>query len=203
MYKATYKTQRGSLRSYIGYTGNVDVRRWWHSKKPPAWMKPEEGEAVKFEVLEADIKSKPVALAAEALHAARAIDQAPKLVRGGPWVKPTLAEGWEEEVQAVARMRSYMVMKEFAQTRPCGNLSQHLHGLTFTAASDAAEGEDVCRGAHIRVYRKSSGVSGNKSRKSQLKRGVLKRPSAYHVRVHRGIDARAARRRETANRRSR
>ena len=42
-----------------------------------------------------------------------------------------------------------------------------------------------------------SGCPGNASRKSQLERGVLKRPSGYLVQVHRGTEPKLARQRET------
>ena len=70
----------------------MDVRKHWHSKKPPAWMKPLKT-ALNFEVVEVGLNTKEDALAAEALHSARALAREPDRARGGPWVKPTLPEG--------------------------------------------------------------------------------------------------------------
>ena len=70
----------------------MDVRKHWHSKKPPAWMKPRKT-ALNFEVVEVGLNTKEDALAAEALHSARALAREPDRARGGPWVKPTLPEG--------------------------------------------------------------------------------------------------------------
>ena len=162
-------------------------------------MKSRAGADLEFAILESGIASKELALAAEALRAARAITKSPLLVRGGPWLKPTLAEGWESEVKAVAAMRSYMAMHAYAEANPGGNLYRHLQGLHFLRASEAPQENATARGASV-VRRKASGTPGNQNRKSQLERGVLKRPSAYLTRVHRGIDAKAARKKENAKR---
>jgi len=55
--------------------------------------------------------------------------------------------------------------------------------------------EGILRGACIRVKR--FGTPGNASRKSQVRRRILKKGSDYYHRVHRGPDTVAARRRET------
>ena len=199
VYKVSYVTSAGSARSYIGYTGNVSARRAWHEKQPPAWMKPRKGAVLEFVCLETGIQTKECARAAEALYAARAISQDPLLVRGGPWVKPTLAEGALDEVRAVAAMKSYMSMDAYAQSNPNGNLQKHLQGLEFVPAKEAQPSDSVVRGASV-LKRKASGTPGNRNRKDQLERGVLKRPSAYFTRVHRGKDPAAARANEYAKR---
>ena len=63
VYRASYTTTRGTYREYLGHTRGVDLRKHWHSKKPPAWMKPRQAE-LSFEVLEAGLKTKEDALAA-------------------------------------------------------------------------------------------------------------------------------------------
>ena len=40
VYKARYKTLKGTWREYVGHTRNLCVRRHWHERKPPTWMKP-------------------------------------------------------------------------------------------------------------------------------------------------------------------
>ena len=121
------------------------------------------------------------------------------LVRGGPWLRPTLAEGWEDEVKAIAAMKSFMAMHAHAEANPGSNLRKRLQGLTFLRPSEAPQGRATARGACV-IKRNSSGAPGNRSRKAQLERGVLKRPSAYFTRVHRGTDAMAARIKENAKR---
>ena len=200
VYKVSYVTRAGSVRSYVGYTGNVSARRGWHDKQPPAWMKPRKGAVLKFVCLETGIQTKECARAAEALHAARAIAKDPLLRRGGPWVKPTLAEGGLDEARAIAAMRSYMSMHAYAQSHPSSNLQKHLQGLHFAPAREAQPHDPVARGAIV-CKRKTSGTPGNRSRRDQLERGALKRPSAYFARVHRGTDAAAARAKEYAKRR--
>ena len=199
VYKVSFVTSAGSVRSYIGYTGNVSARRAWHDKEPPAWMKPRKGAVLQFMCLETGVQTKECARAAEALHAARAISKDPLLVRGGPWVKPTLAEGALDEARAVAAMKSYMSMDAYAKAHPNGNLERHLQGLDFIPAKEAQPNDPVARGAMV-LKRKASGTPGNRSRKDQLERGVLKRPSAYFTRLHRGKDPSAARTKEYAKR---
>ena len=65
VYKVSYLTSRGTYREYWGHTRCVDVRKHWHSKKPPAWMKPRKT-ALNFEVVEVGLNTKEDALAAEA-----------------------------------------------------------------------------------------------------------------------------------------
>ena len=83
VYKASYWTKRGTFRTYFGYTRTLDLRRWWHEQKPPAWMKPRGGD-FDLAVVERGLQTKEVALACEALHAARAIAANPRQARGGP-----------------------------------------------------------------------------------------------------------------------
>ena len=82
----------------------MDVRKHWHSKKPPAWMKPRKT-ALNFEVVEVGLNTKEDALAAEALHSARALAREPDRARGGPWVKPTLPERDGEGQRGTERER--------------------------------------------------------------------------------------------------
>ena len=82
VYRARYKTVRGTWRDYIGYTPALDLRLWWHKNKPPAWMRCRGGQ-IALSVLESGLVTKAEALACEALHAARAVARAPLVARGG------------------------------------------------------------------------------------------------------------------------
>ena len=158
-------------------------------------MKPSRGDTLDVVILEAGIYSVGLARAAEAMYAARAILNAPQHTRGGPWLKPTWGNEWRRELEAVSKIRSISKLSEYADANPSGNVQQHLKNFTYHASRAAAKGEATCRGACARV-RRSSGTAGNQNRKSQVRRGILKRPSAYEVRIHRGVDATAARKKE-------
>ena len=64
--------------------------------------------------MEGGLKSKGEALASEALWAARRILQNPHTARGGPWSKPTLDTKTLEEVQQVAKLRSFLAVEAAA-----------------------------------------------------------------------------------------
>ena len=183
IYKATFTTKKKTKRSYIGYTGNLNLRKMWHELKKPVWMKPKESKSSTIEVLEDGIPSKDHALAMEAIHAARAIKKDSKRVRGGPWLRPTLDEGWKAEVEAVARMTQPWQLSVFAEAQPRSRLRRHLEGLTFLRAGEEEEGDCVWRGAVVKKRRSGrstkSGIPGNASRKDQVRRGVLKKPGAW------------------------
>ena len=174
----------------------MEVRRYWYKLRPPSWMKPSRGDTLDVVILEAGIYSMGLARAAEAMYAARAILNAPKLTRGGPWLKPRWDNAWRRELEAVSKVRSISKLSEYADANPGGNVQQHLKNFTYHPSRAAAKGEATCRGACARVRR--SGTAGNQNRKSQVRRGILKRPSAYEVRIHRGVDDTAARKKEWA-----
>ena len=88
VYAVSFVTSRGTKRCYIGCTSSLDVRRHWHEKRPPAWMRAAGKQATfQYEVLEEGLSNKGEALAAEALWAARRIKKNPQTARGGPLVK--------------------------------------------------------------------------------------------------------------------
>ena len=131
----------------------------------------------------------------------------PDLCRGGPWLlKTPLQSDWFEEVQAVAKMTSFVAMHEYSLKNPQGNLYRHLQGLDFVKTNQAKPGMVVHRGAAVVKKPRSGGKSmksgrpGNWSRKDQLDRKVLKRPSAEYTRLHRGKDPVECRRRENQKR---
>ena len=114
VYRASYKTVKGTWRDYLGYTPALDLRLWWHKNKPPAWMRCR-GSEITLTVVENGLATKAEALACEALHAARAVTRSPLVARGGPWVRPTPPEGALEEAAAVAKCSSFGAL--FAQAK--------------------------------------------------------------------------------------
>lgn len=188
VYLATYMTLLGTVRQYIGHTRRIDARRHYHSTKPPAWMKPKK-EELKFKTLEAGLRTKGDALAAEALHAARAIARAPGLARGGPWVKPELPVGALAEAQAASRVRSFSQLFKMAEENPAGLLAKHLEDLEFVPADPSAARGSSRRGSVARKKKSGkSGCSGHQSRKAQLERGDLHLGTPYLERLRRGKD---------------
>ena len=195
VYKLTYETTWGATRVYIGYTGSGEWREVWHEVKANAWNRHRQPDSeLKWRVLESAIATKPLALALEAFHAARAVAAEPRVARGGPYARPTLKREWLEEARLVSGM-TMAAMTAYGQTHPEGPLGRHLQDLSFTRAAGSGR-----RGVTAQRKRQSgtSGVNGYVSRCSQMARGILKRPSARERRLHRGVDAKAARSTETA-----
>jgi hypothetical protein len=197
VYKPTYKTTWGETRIYIGYTGSAEWRKVWHEVKANAWNRHRQADSnLEWKVLESAVATKPLALALEAFHAARAVAAEPRVARGGPYARPTLKKEWLQEARQVSGM-TMASMTAYGEANPEGPLGLHLRDLSFTRASGSGR-----RG--VTVQRKSlrqsgpSGVNGYISRRSQMDRCVLKRPSAHERRLHRGMDAKAARRKEWA-----
>ena len=74
-------------------------------------------------------------------------------------------------------------------------MDRHLRDLDFIDPDDAPQGDAVCRGAVVRQKRKPgrSGTRGNVNRKSQVKRGLLKRGTKDWRRLKRGINVKERR----------
>ena len=199
VYQARFETKRGVVRTYIGYTGRMDVRMAFHVAEPPKWLKCQSGGELEYKILEGGIGSKGLAVAAEALHAARAVAAEPAVARGGPWAKPTLKKEWLRELHAAASLRSLHRLRALAEESPGGPLDRHLRDLCFVPASEALQGAAVCRGAAACRFRRS-GTCGNRSRRNQLAKGTLKRGTARWKRLKRGADVAARRGVEQARR---
>lgn len=196
VYELLYRTVLGSTRVYIGYTSDLGARKRWHKLLPKKFAKCMAAGSARFRVLESGLASAGCARAAEALWAARAIKKQPANARGGPWLLPTLAGGWQAEVEAVARARSLATLRTIADTNPRGNLFRHLRGLRFLRASEAPDGAPVTRGAF--VFKSRSGVPGTAHRRRLVREGS-KSPAELQ-RLHRGQNPQTTRARETAKR---
>ena len=202
VYEASFVTQRGTSRSYIGMTGWWDLRLGFMKTDPPAFMKPMrlEGADLRVREVTANIPSKPVAIVLEAMLAARAIAKAPRQTRGGPWSQPgPLGPAALEEIRRVARCRTLMAVAAVAEQHPHGPLWKHVCGLQFTKAADAPRSSPIVRGAFV-CKAKVPGTPGNLCRKRQMRKCVLKRGSPKHKIFHRGRNLASCRRRETARR---
>jgi ribosomal protein L7Ae-like RNA K-turn-binding protein len=82
VYKASFETQKGTFRQYVGYTGNASKREDKLGLGGVNWTKPLKKGSLKLRVLVADVESKAVVLALEAWHAAKAISRDSEHVRG-------------------------------------------------------------------------------------------------------------------------
>jgi len=128
---------------------------------------------LRVRALEDGLPTKAAALAVEALQAARAISEKPRVARGGPWSMPS-ALGREAlvEIRRVASCRSLLAVAAIAGEKPQGALAAHLGNLRFTAPRGAVAGKPVVRGAVVTTAKKPgrSGTAGNKCRRSQVVR---------------------------------
>ena len=219
VYLATCLTGRGTLRTYVGKTKRMDVREAYLQATPPGFCKcKRSGTALDVRSLETNLGSNAVALAVEALHAARAIAKSPDTARGGPWAsKSSLSAAALEDVRAVAKCRSLMAVAAVAERRKESALWRHLKNLRFQKPTDASPGVSAVRGACVTVRKKSgpsgpsgpsgrsgpSGTPGNQQRRNLVRHGVLKEGSVKHTRLHRGREPAARRRLETARRKNR
>ena len=204
VYKARFKTERGTYRTHVGHTRNLNLRKHRHRKKPPAWLKPKAGEPT-FSVLEEGLQTKEDALASEALHSARVLVASPELARGGPWVKPTLPDGALEEAKTAARVRSFRELFSLAQGNKKGLLWKHLKDLEFVPAAQRPSGRTATRGGCVVRKKKSgrSGCTGSQSRKKQLAECKLQLGTAYLERLRRGIQPKERRAAEQKKRKPR
>jgi len=201
VYKVSYATKFGTARAYVGYTGQMEVRRAFHKTKPPTWMKCRAPSCEpKWAVLEKDVPSKHLAWALEAFHASRAIAADPHAVRGGPWLRPTLPEGEEQKIRAIAKMPLAAMLK-YGESRQSELLFKHLRGLSFGPADDAPSGAAIARGVFvIKPRSRRSGAKGSKARARRIREGTLVAGSAEHGRSKRGRRPAERRRAETARR---
>ena len=160
---------------------------------------------IKYKVLEEGIATKELALALEALHAARAVLSEPDSARGGPWSKPTLPDDWREEVTSAAACRALASLNKVAMAHPSGRLFRHLKDLAFVSADDAPKSAAIARGSCAMRARRGgrSGGTGWSSRQRRLRLPTsnpnhLRKGTRKHTRLQRGIQAKANRAKETA-----
>ncbi len=139
------------------------------------------------------ILSKAEALAYEAFYAAKTMVRDMGRVRGGPWARPTLSVSMEAEVRTCAGCARMLGLAAVAKELPQGSLAKHLANVAFQRSTNGRLKPVMKRSGR-------SGKPGNHSRKEQVRRGILKKPSAYFKRLHRGTNATEARETENAKR---
>ena len=173
VYKAEFMTEKGTWREYVGYTRSLEDRVWFLENDPPAFAEPMVKGTLRVRTLEDGLPTKAAALAVEALQAARAISEKPRVARGGPWSMPSaLSREALVEIRRVASCRSLLAVAAIAGESPHGALAAHLGNLRFTAPRGAVAGKPVVRGAVVTTAKKPgrAGTAGNKCRRSQVVR---------------------------------
>ena len=156
VYKARFLTKRGTGRSYVGFTGNASRREDRLQLGEVAWLKAMRPGSLTLEVLHEDLATKAVALAQEALTAAKAIHADPDHVRGGPWLDLRLGAASKAEVAAVAKCQTLASLTQVAaELGPRSRLAMHLKELEFErVASSTGSGAK----AVVRVQKSRSGA---------------------------------------------
>ena len=145
IYKASFRTKRGSQRTYVGMTGDAEQReRSLQQCGPhqPAWLKAGCLD-FEYEVVVAKVPSKAAALATEALIAAHEWTRNPLQARGGPWVKPTLTAGDLAELRAVSRCITLQQLLGLPAANGVGSLGEHLRDISFGTSRSASGATQV------------------------------------------------------------
>jgi len=147
VYIATFTTQRGTARRYVGLTkvpsgATTGValanRQRWHVRRPVAYLKPMVAGSLTLASVGRPVDLED-GLADEAILAAKEISARPRTVRGGPWslpgehgVLPTAH--WKQiqaVVDAVANATSVADARRRVQALPGAALRAHLAGRNF------------------------------------------------------------------------
>ena len=134
VYRARFRTERDVFREYFGHAGNVACREDKLGLGGVAWTRTMQKGSLDLEEIRSNIKSLPVALAIEAIEAAKAIEGDPLHVRGGPWLSigPIHAAHWLE-IQMVAKCKSLLDLGPIADELGTGSrLSEHLRNVQFS-----------------------------------------------------------------------
>jgi len=113
-------------------------------------------------------------------------------VRGGPWPRPTLSSSMASQIKDCAACSHLVEISEVAAKYPGGSIAKHLADVCFK--------EDGKSNMVPVLKSRRSGTAGSVSRKRRIRDGVLKQGSDAYVRLHRGTDPVAARRKENAKR---
>ena len=198
VYQLSFRTKLNTNRIYVRYTKCATQRRLWHEIGSVAWAKPRHHDCEPcWKNLETNIATKPVALASEAFHAARAVTAEPSTARGGPWSRPTLSASMLAEARRVSAMTLCSLLQH-AQTNPTGLLANNLHDLRFTRSGTSGVASTEARRGFFVSW--AGGKSGAQKRKLAIARGDLLPDSQEEKHLHRGVVPAARRRLETSKR---
>ena len=133
VYKASFRTTKGSRRVYIGMTGDAARReRSLQQAGPhqPAWLKAG-CQRFEFDIVVGNIPTKAAALATEALLAAHQWRRTRLHARGGPWIKPSLSALDLAELREASRCKTLGELLELPAAKGAGSLGKHLRDLSF------------------------------------------------------------------------
>ena len=147
VYEASFETDAGRLRYYIGMTSDVEQRQLdlQHGGRQPAWL--HAGcHNFHFRILLGPVATKRSALALEALLAARRW-KGDSETRGGPWCRPTLSMQDVEELTSCSRCTTLDELFHTAAEYTRGNLYRHLKSLKFVSPprGGKALGPGICK----------------------------------------------------------
>lgn len=220
VYRADFQTKANTWRIYVGFTTARGLSKRFQelgqpNPKQPAWCRAgfKRGS---IRVVVRDLPSVHTALAVEALCAARAITQAPRRARGGPWL---LADVDRAEIKMAASCATMSDLFSLLPSLGSGSsLRAHLANTSFRSLP--ASGGKAPRGAPkdvLRVMRRrrsgkpgrtrttpsASGQSGHKYRQRCVAEGKFKVGDKDERRLHRGNNSKAAREREYTSRKRR
>ena len=103
VYEASFETDCGTRRWYIGITTDVERRQvdLQHGGRQPAWLRAG-CHAFSFRTLLGSVATNRAALALEALFTARRW-KGDAQTRGGPWCRPTLSWRDLEDLRQISR----------------------------------------------------------------------------------------------------
>ena len=147
-------------------------------------------ESLEYYGIEKSIASKAAARGWEAIHAARFLLKDSTANSGGPWLKPTLPNGWRPLVERGSAGRSLPPLSVSAAGDHTGRLWEHLKGFTFQNQKANGTLPGNPRGARAVALKSRSGsraYPGHTTRKKQLAQGLYSKGSAMHRRLHRGL----------------
>jgi len=155
----------------VGFTGNASRREDRLQLGEVDWLKPMRPGSLTLEVLHEDLATESVALAQEALAAAKAIHADPGHVRGGPWLSPRrLSKANLAEVAAVATCQALASLPQVAaELGPRSRLAMHLKDLKFESAASST-GSEARAVEQVRKCRSGTRSSGTRTPGSPGKR---------------------------------
>lgn len=180
VYRASFKTEEGTTRWYLGYTGFRDRRRRQLQQKggefQPAYLKAGCDDFV-FQIISDGMTSKGVARAVEALKTAQHWKTC-RNTRGGPWLRPTLLDTELTELRAAARCETLADLFNVASNYPSGKLNAHLRNLDYKDQGSPSVSSGLIKAVLKRTSQASSSSVVLKQPSQAPPRFVKPRPAA-------------------------
>ena len=110
------------------------------------------------------------------------------IVRGGPWPRPTLSTSMAHQIKDCSTCTDLEEISRVSTKYPQGSIAKHLADVSFKE-----DGQPISKS-------RRSGTAGNLYRRRQIRDGVLEQGSDEHVRLPRGTNPVATRKKENAKR---